>query len=32
MLMENNGRVVKSVVATKARPLEIQNAINHLYE
>lgn len=32
MLMENNGRVVKSVVATKAKPLEIQNAINHLYE
>ena len=32
MLMENNGRAVKSVVATKARPLEIQNAINHLYE
>lgn len=30
--MENNGRAVKSVVATKARPLEIQNAINHLYE
>lgn len=32
MLMEENGRAVKSVVATKAKPLEIQNAINHLYE
>ena len=32
MLMENNGRAVKSVVATKAKPIEIQNAINHLYE
>ena len=32
MLMENNGKSVKSVVATKAKPLEIQNAINHLYE
>ena len=36
MLMEvrepNNGRPVKSVAATKAKPLEIQNAINHLYE
>lgn len=30
--MENNGKSVKSVVATKAKPLEIQNAINHLYE
>lgn len=32
MLMENNGGAVKSVVATKAKPIEIQNAINHLYE
>ena len=36
MLMEvcepNNGKAVKSVAATKAKPLEIQNAINHLYE
>lgn len=32
MLMENNGMAVKSVVATKAKPTEIQNAINHLYE
>lgn len=30
--MENNGRAVKSVVATKAKPIEIQNAINRLYE
>jgi len=28
----NNGKAVKSVAATKAKPLEIQNAINHLYE
>lgn len=32
MLMENNGGAVKSVVATKAKPTEIQNAINRLYE
>ena len=32
MLMENNGRTVKSVVATKAKPIEIENGINHLYE
>ena len=32
MLMENNGGAVKSVVATKAKPTEIQNAINLLYE
>jgi len=32
MLMENNGKAVKSVVATKAKPTEIQNAINRLYE
>lgn len=32
MLMDNNGKAVKSVVAAKAKPLEIQNAINHLYE
>lgn len=30
--MENNGMAVKSVVATKAKPTEIQNAINRLYE
>ena len=30
--MENNGKSIKSVVATKAKALEIQNAINHLYE
>ena len=30
--MEDNGRAVKSVVATKAKPTEIQNAINLLYE
>jgi hypothetical protein len=32
MLMEDNGKAVKSVVATKAKPTEIQNAINRLYE
>ena len=32
MLMENNGRAVKSVASTKAKPIEIQNAINNLYE
>ena len=30
--MENNGIAVKSVVSTKAKPIEIQNAINNLYE
>lgn len=30
--MDNNGRSTKSVAATKAKPIEIQNAINHLYE
>jgi len=30
--MENNGIAVKSVVATKAKSTEIQNAINRLYE